>query len=1301
MNISQPFARCGFCLVAACALSARPTAAQESTEKSVVVKESDESNSIFDIVVDLFGGESASETVQPVPEVATTPPPVPVPVNAVRQTPTPSSAEKRDTKVEIQTTYADAVREAQLHNRPVLAVLGAEWCVWCRKLEAELATPAAESILKEWVVVNVDVDDEPEVATRLQASALPALRVLGPFQALVASREGYVELAELKQWLAENRASADPALHKVLYDTAAPDKAAVDQLISLLSQSSPMVRAAAMERLAAHPRHATGAVVQTLKTGRLVQQLCATEVLRRWSAPVGSLDPWQPETLDGDDFSKLVDWSRAQIDSEIPAESIADATHSERAAAPPASDSELLNDLVERLIAADPSDRPSIIAQLLSTGAPLAVVARSRLAQEEFLGDAAREALRELLYNSLASGQLRLEQSGVITALARLDSETHRQAAATILDSAQIIDQPLTDELVRDADPLIRELSVRALGRLGLLTSGDRIQHLLTDTSPNVRTAVLRALTEHPSEQAVEALCTYLQHETDEDLLVHGAKCLGQLARQPKALDTLALLARNSSWRVRATAVEAAGQTINNRPPNGWGSPDSPAVPEALASAIVAAAFEDDAFVAERAAALLPTLLNSGVVDEQALETIAKSLAEHPEKLDSLGGSPRTARIRVPAIRQQSYPALVNVAKKWLTQDDPKNIERAAILLSRFDAPALNDRLGSLIASNERSMRMAGLRAAIDSVENYRRTTIEAAVRAWRVKSDEAHPRRQPAIEPWYDAPNAESTASETATAATPTAPNKPRAQVAETGESSPRPLDAVTDLFAGGPTTPAASSRPQPSALDAASEMFGDFQDAPRSKAIALAGQPTKVDVAALALPSKWMEQWQGGQTQNRPSWLIACEEPTQALLESSDPEERAAALALWLMLGHTDRTSELLARIDPSRTSDDSKQLFVDPAQLSSWLPSDERLVQCNALVNAHAGDAERIIAILDQITVVDDPQVAVWLYESLAQEPYSEPKLKQELAGTLLRSLVGFTAETLPASLSPSDFQYGSEAPYRVTRANTLFAVPGRIAACQWLRERYRTGSNDRQRAIALAAVARLDHKTAVDAALGAIDEAEVDGELLQTALTIVLNDAAVPSVERAMTFVGHQVPAVRNAALGLLATPRSQAQQEREPFLPSIGETSSVLPGFWQSKQKTPIKTLQDLLDAESDPAMQSRAILLLLAAGERAELAALERQLAASHAELTKLTIAAALAKAGRTDDEAVKYYEQVYVESSTPAGGGDDRIAAALYEILRDLGDQPIIELRRRMRNEKGSRLFNDNTATDDVFGAP
>jgi hypothetical protein len=481
---------------------------------------------------------------------------------------------------------------------------------------------------------------------------------------------------------------------------------------------------------------------------------------------------------------------------------------------------------------------------------------------------------------------------------------------------------------------------------------------------------------------------------------------------------------------------------------------------------------------------------------------------------------------------------------------------------------------------------------------------------------------------------------------------------------------------------------------------MFGDFPTTKTAKANARPGKPTQKELASRALPSKWMEYWRGESAQDRPQWLSACEQPTRALLGSADPEERSTALALWLMLGHTEHTSELLSALDKTKAANQADSSAIAIEQIVSWLPSEQRLVPCKALIAAHGANGERIIQALEQIAVVDDNQLAAWLFESLEQDAFSDPKLQQQLAAILLRTLVGFTAETLPSSLSPADFQFSDKVPYGVTRAKKLFAVPGRLWACEWLRERYRQSTSDRQRAIALSAVARLDHKTAVDAALGAIAEAERDSELLQAALSIVLYDAAVPSADRAMMLLEHELPAVRRAALQLLALPAQQFRNNARPHLPATNENPGILPGFWRSRQKAPAKLLRDLIDAESDPVQQSQAILLLLAAGERVDLAPLESQLSAAHGEFTKLSIAVALAKAGRIDDAAVKYYEQVYAESRTSAGGGD-QIARSLYEVMRELGGDPIGELHRLMRSEKGATLFDRSTDTDVIFTPP
>lgn len=1195
-----------------------------------------------------------------------------------------------DTKSKIQTDYSSAVREAQLNSRPLLVVCGAEWCSWCRKLEAELETAEAVSILREWIVVKIDIDDEPEIAGRLEVSALPALRILGPLQSVVASREGYLAAAELKQWLADTRTGADPAMHKVLYDTAEPDDAAIEQLIAMLAEPSPLVRAAAIERLAAHPSQSAGPLVQVLKTGRLIQQLSACEALRKWQAPIGTIDPWQLETLRAEQFSSLVEWSRQRMD--------ADASDNDTSGTPnPAVefDAQSANVLLQRLMKAEPAQRSSLLAQLLGMGGPLAVEVRSRLNASDAVDDAARESLRELLYNLLASRKLRLQQSGVIAALARLDLESHRQAAATILDKSANVDLPLVDELARDVDPLIRELAVRALGRLGHLNDDDLIQRLLNDDNPNVRTAVLRVLTEHPSDESVASLCAYLRQETDEDLLVHGAKCLGQLRRQGEAMTALAQLAANPSWRVRATAIEAAGQAIqanSGDAPLVWAGSKKGNVPQELADAIVAAAFEQDAFVAATATKLLPTLIEDDGVDEKTLQTIATALADHPERLQSLvEAAEGDARFSFATGRSaDSFASLVKLAKGWLVDGEPEQIRSATIILSRLAPTELDKRVGNLIASSDRTIRLAGLRAAIHSIEAYRATSVTTAASQWASQSAEANSRDRPAITPWHDLPDAgtqqvgESPLDvEPPTRRTPPSDDAPQSDSGASG-------DAVAEERAS-----------RAKALAAASGLFGDLPSQETLPIEASASLPRdsslpniEKDEVKTPRPSEWLQHWQSGVEQDRPEWLTACEAPAQNLLSSDDPVERTWAFALWLVLGHTDRVDELLSVLD-APAANEASPIDIPRLELLSWLPADKRLAECKQRLAEAGDDGETAIETLRQCTLIDDQQLADWIFEQLNHPFLSDSKLRASLARVALGSRIGgFADDQLLTTLSAENYEFGAQAPYRVVREKQSPRIPGRIEACEWLRQRYHSATSDRQRAIALMAVAQLDHTTAVDAALGAVQEADDESELLRIALSILLGDAATPSAQRATALLSHRLPAVRGAALAFLASPGSQFGDE-QALVPTALE-ESVLPGLWRATEQFPIDDLRTLA-AEGDDLQRSQAGLLLLAAGERVDLPQLERALAAPDGDQAKLCIAVALAKARRTDQEAITHYEQTYAESDDNNDPQMAQIAAALYETLRNLPGDEIAKLRRRMRHEKGSSLFNN--LTGGLFG--
>lgn len=73
----------------------------------------------------------------------------------------------------------EALREAESARRPVLVLCVNEWDPWCRKLEAEtLRDPEPAALLREYLLVRVDVEKDPAVSARLNVVFFPSLVAL-------------------------------------------------------------------------------------------------------------------------------------------------------------------------------------------------------------------------------------------------------------------------------------------------------------------------------------------------------------------------------------------------------------------------------------------------------------------------------------------------------------------------------------------------------------------------------------------------------------------------------------------------------------------------------------------------------------------------------------------------------------------------------------------------------------------------------------------------------------------------------------------------------------------------------------------------------------------------------------------------------------------------------------------------------------------------------------------------------------------------------------------------------------------
>ncbi|WP_372897138.1 HEAT repeat domain-containing protein, partial [Stieleria sp.] len=616
---------------------------------------------------------------------------------------------------------------ALLEQRPLLVLFGAEWCQWCRLLEQELATEEAESILKHWVVAFVDVDLNEAVAERFQVGALPSLRILDGAGAVIASQSGYQPLNELEAWLDEYQQQADPVLQSVLFASDTPDADEIKQLAELLSWRSASVRTAAAKRMSDHRGVTAATVVDKLRVGNLSAQLTALEILTAWHAPTAGIDPWVPDSINAETTTPLVKWLRALPAANDPAGSDGDTSEA---------DQQQVGELLRELITAPSLRHGELIQRAVAVGQPAATESKRIESTVESLTDRQRQLLRQVRYSVFAGRTTRLANAGLIESLAKLDGPTHYAAAEKLLAGVSSQDEPLIDELSTDRDPLVRELSVAALHRIGALTSDERIRKLLSDESPSVRTAVLKQLSEDPDDEITKRLVEYLRTESDEDLLLYATKILGQLSTNVEASDALAELIDDERWRVRAAALDAVSEFVSENRYSFSFEGSGSVVSEPIADAVMKHTSDPDPFVAKKAQFLVPK-----VVSKRTAEAVAQFLLSDMDRTREIIASVEEHE------RGELMVPLIELSKKWLDDDDPKNHAKAALLMTEVSPTTLRYRLDDLLQSGNRDVRVAAMRAFIPCVEEFREKSVADELERWRLAFSMTEGRAIAAIE--------------------------------------------------------------------------------------------------------------------------------------------------------------------------------------------------------------------------------------------------------------------------------------------------------------------------------------------------------------------------------------------------------------------------------------------------------------------------------------------------------------------------------------------------------------------------
>jgi len=95
--------------------------------------------------------------------------------------------------------YREALEESAARRMPVFVVIGARWCRFCRRMEAEtLCNPAVTArIADRFVPLRIDADEQGELVEKFKVSSFPTVLIVSPERMIVARYSGFQSAAQL------------------------------------------------------------------------------------------------------------------------------------------------------------------------------------------------------------------------------------------------------------------------------------------------------------------------------------------------------------------------------------------------------------------------------------------------------------------------------------------------------------------------------------------------------------------------------------------------------------------------------------------------------------------------------------------------------------------------------------------------------------------------------------------------------------------------------------------------------------------------------------------------------------------------------------------------------------------------------------------------------------------------------------------------------------------------------------------------------------------------------------------------
>ena len=761
------------------------------------------------------------------------------------------------------------------------------------------------------------------------------------------------ELAD--SWEHVEEAEAEPVEVAKVFE--APTQDEIEQCVRQFNDSSAVVREEAIRRLLPFPQVASELTVLAFQDGNLSTRLSAMELLKEWKAPIDQIDPWQPATLTPERSAALEAWQKEAAKStdptpqqELTAEQQTEATAE-----------------ITRMLNASDTEAEAIRERLARWGAASLPQVYDKL--KTVTTDHERQRLQALRYRLVAGETLTKRWSEGLLRLASPETVVRQKTAEELANLAIAEDQMLLRELFSDPDPLVREICLRGMQRIGGETQ-TLLLDLLADPEPNVRAAVLKQLEEKPGPGTSLKITEYVETEKDPDLVGHAVRVLRTLHKQEdsKATRSLMELLKHERWQVRSEAAMALGS--NSRY---YSSHDNSklSAKEQLQAEVYVALIElledSDNFVVSKA---VESMANIDM--PAAVEPLIKVIPRHPD----LASSVVEILVNGDNMRERATQQLRNLRK----HEDPRI--RAAVI--RGVATTDDEGFREGITDTDSRVRIAAANAMFVRLES-----IQVLAQLGEGQSGMMTPSRpipQP-VSPFSQFFQTLSTIAKS---------KRPAKAEIENGEAES--IEVTEEEVASPPVL--TEETPDETEID-------PFADTEKIDTIVLVEEQEEVEQEENPLEiaseeanndnllvkyisknsseissdayDKWLLDFDKGV--GRPDWANDMVEPLEKMLEAESPEERIAAALALIPLGKKETMIPLLMEM-----AKDKPEFSDSFAKIVPWLVREKRWELFHQWREQTKPQDDQIARFLRDIVELVDPRDETILWDILGREKIS---------------------------------------------------------------------------------------------------------------------------------------------------------------------------------------------------------------------------------------------------------------------------------------------------------------------------